>query len=46
MTRLTHLRSPDGVAPGNGYSQVVRGTGRFVLAIEAFATSGETDRAR
>lgn len=30
MTRLTHLGSPDGVAPGNGYSHVVWGTGRFV----------------
>ncbi|MFD7898382.1 RidA family protein [Streptomyces sp. NPDC059743] len=30
MTELTHLRAPDGVAPGNGYSHVVWGTGRFV----------------
>ncbi|MEV6418384.1 RidA family protein [Streptomyces sp. NPDC051662] len=30
MTELTHLRSPAGVAPGNGYSHVVWGTGRFV----------------
>ncbi|WP_405621459.1 RidA family protein [Streptomyces sp. NBC_01511] len=30
MTRLTHIHSPAGVAPGNGYSHVVWGTGRFV----------------
>ncbi|MEV8389242.1 MULTISPECIES: RidA family protein [unclassified Streptomyces] len=30
MTELTHLHSPAGVAPGNGYSHVVWGTGRFV----------------
>ncbi|WP_046500309.1 RidA family protein [Streptomyces odonnellii] len=30
MTELTHLPAPDGVAPGNGYSHVVWGTGRFV----------------
>ncbi|MEV4971171.1 RidA family protein [Streptomyces scopuliridis] len=30
MTELTHLRAPAGVAPGNGYSHVVWGTGRFV----------------
>ncbi|MFB7273286.1 RidA family protein [Streptomyces sp. NPDC056244] len=30
MTELTHLQAPDGVAPGNGYSHVVWGTGRFV----------------
>ncbi|MFE2848975.1 RidA family protein [Streptomyces scopuliridis] len=30
MTELTHLRSPAGVAPGNGYSHAVWGAGRFV----------------
>ncbi|QIQ01799.1 RidA family protein [Streptomyces liangshanensis] len=29
-THLTHVTAPDGVAPGNGYSHVVWGTGRFV----------------
>jgi enamine deaminase RidA (YjgF/YER057c/UK114 family) len=30
MTALTHIPTPDGVAPANGYSHVVIGTGRFV----------------
>lgn len=30
MSRLTHVPAPDGVAPGNGYSHVVYGTGTFV----------------
>ncbi|MFI9720395.1 RidA family protein [Streptomyces sp. NPDC052396] len=30
MKRLTHIHTPEGVAPGNGYSQVVHGTGRLV----------------
>ncbi|MEV5507741.1 RidA family protein [Streptomyces orinoci] len=30
MTQLTHIHAPEGVAPGNGYSQVVHGTGRLV----------------
>ena len=30
MTSLTHVSAPAGVAPGNGYSQVVSGTGRLV----------------
>ncbi|MER8073084.1 RidA family protein [Streptomyces sp. NPDC094034] len=30
MTELTHAHSPAGVAPGNGYSHVVWGTGRFI----------------
>ncbi|WP_327233605.1 RidA family protein [Streptomyces sp. NBC_01317] len=30
MTHLTHVTAPEGVAPGNGYSHVVWGTGRFV----------------
>lgn len=30
MTQLTHVRTPEGVATGNGYSHVVWGTGRFV----------------
>ncbi len=29
-TRLTHVKAPEGVAPGTGYSHVVWGTGRFV----------------
>lgn len=28
---LTHLTTPDGVAPGNGYSHVVAGSGRLVV---------------
>jgi enamine deaminase RidA (YjgF/YER057c/UK114 family) len=31
MTELTHLTTPDGVAPGNGYSHVVTGPGRLVV---------------
>ncbi|MEU3601434.1 RidA family protein [Streptomyces sp. NPDC006798] len=30
-TELTHIAAPEGVAPGNGYSQVVTGTGRLVV---------------
>ena len=30
MSQLSHAVAPDGVAPGNGYSHVVWGTGRFV----------------
>lgn len=30
MTQLTHIPAPDGVAPGNGYTNVVTGTGRLV----------------
>lgn len=30
MSRLTHVPAPEGVAPGNGYSHVVYGTGTFV----------------
>ncbi len=30
MTLLTHIPAPEGVAPGNGFSHVVLGTGRFV----------------
>jgi enamine deaminase RidA (YjgF/YER057c/UK114 family) len=30
MSALTHISAPDGVAPGNGYSQVVSGTGRLI----------------
>jgi enamine deaminase RidA (YjgF/YER057c/UK114 family) len=30
MTELTHIPAPDGVAPGNGYTNVVTGTGRLV----------------
>jgi enamine deaminase RidA (YjgF/YER057c/UK114 family) len=29
MSDLTHLAAPEGVAPGNGYSHVVLGTGTF-----------------
>jgi enamine deaminase RidA (YjgF/YER057c/UK114 family) len=28
--QLTHVKAPEGVAPGTGYSHVVWGTGRFV----------------
>jgi enamine deaminase RidA (YjgF/YER057c/UK114 family) len=28
--QLTHVKAPEGVAPGTGYSNVVWGTGRFV----------------
>ncbi|PVE04402.1 RidA family protein [Streptomyces scopuliridis] len=51
MTELTHLRSPAGIAPGNGYSHVVWGTGRFVAVSgqcafdEAGAIVGEGDPA-
>lgn len=30
MSQLTHIPAPAGVAPGNGYTQVVSGTGRLV----------------
>jgi len=30
MTQLTHISAPDGVAPGNGYTNVVTGTGRLI----------------
>lgn len=30
MSQLNYVVAPDGVAPGNGYSHVVWGTGRFV----------------
>jgi enamine deaminase RidA (YjgF/YER057c/UK114 family) len=30
MSHLTHICGPDGVAPGNGYSHVVLGEGRFI----------------
>ncbi|MGP9017473.1 RidA family protein [Streptomyces sp. BR1] len=30
MTSLTHIATPDGVAPGVNYSHVVWGTGRFI----------------
>jgi enamine deaminase RidA (YjgF/YER057c/UK114 family) len=29
-SRLTHIAAPEGVAPGNGYTHVVTGTGRWV----------------
>ncbi|QKW08379.1 RidA family protein [Streptomyces sp. NA04227] len=29
-THLTHIPTPDGLAPGNGYSHVVMGTGKFI----------------
>jgi enamine deaminase RidA (YjgF/YER057c/UK114 family) len=29
-TRLTHIAAPEGVAPGNGYTHVVMGTGRLI----------------
>jgi enamine deaminase RidA (YjgF/YER057c/UK114 family) len=30
MSELTHIQAPQGVAPGNGYSHVVWGEGRFI----------------
>lgn len=30
MSSLTHITTPEGLAPGNGYSHVVWGEGRFV----------------
>ncbi|MEV5957065.1 RidA family protein [Streptomyces sp. NPDC051987] len=30
MTRLTHISAPPGVAPSDGYTHVVTGTGRLV----------------
>ncbi|TVL92948.1 RidA family protein [Streptomyces sp. SAJ15] len=30
MPHLSHLAAPEGVAPGNGYSHVVWGTGRLI----------------
>lgn len=30
MSHLTHVSAPAGIAPGNGYSHVVWGSGRFV----------------
>ena len=29
-THLTHIAAPEGVAPGNGYTHVVMGTGRLI----------------
>jgi enamine deaminase RidA (YjgF/YER057c/UK114 family) len=43
MTELTHVIAPEGVAPGNGYSHVVWGTGTFVAVSGqcAFDEEGE-----
>ncbi|ATL31809.1 RidA family protein [Streptomyces formicae] len=30
MSRLTHIRAPEGVAPATAYTHVVMGTGRFI----------------
>jgi enamine deaminase RidA (YjgF/YER057c/UK114 family) len=30
MSQLMHIPAPDGVAPGNGYTNVVTGTGRLI----------------
>ncbi|WP_026212248.1 RidA family protein [Longispora albida] len=38
---LTHIAAPDGVAPGNGYSHVVWGTGRFVAISGQISVDGE-----
>ncbi|MCS0638509.1 RidA family protein [Streptomyces sp. LP05-1] len=35
-THLTHVRAPEGIAPGDGHSHVVWGSGRFI------AISGQT----
>lgn len=51
MSQLSHVVAPAGVAPGNGYSHVVWGTGRFVavsgqIALdESGALVGEGDPA-
>ncbi|MGW8377624.1 RidA family protein [Streptomyces sp. ODS28] len=51
MPHLTHVAAPPGVAPGNGYSHVVWGEGRFIalsgqIALdEKGALVGENDPA-
>ncbi|MET9297558.1 RidA family protein [Streptomyces sp. NPDC003077] len=40
-TRLTHIAAPEGVAPGNGYSHVVMGTGRLVALSGQVALDAE-----
>ncbi|KIF71138.1 endoribonuclease L-PSP [Streptomyces sp. AcH 505] len=41
MSRLTHVPAPEGVAPGNGYSHVVYGTGTFVAVSGQCAFDGD-----
>ena len=40
-TRLTHIPAPDGVAPGNGYTHVVMGSGRWVAISGQIALDAE-----
>ncbi|MGW7514019.1 RidA family protein [Streptomyces sp. NPDC054796] len=40
MSSLTHITAPSGVAPGNGYSHVVWGEGRFVAVSGQVALDG------
>ncbi|WP_328583999.1 RidA family protein [Streptomyces sp. NBC_00370] len=41
MSGLTHVPAPEGVAPGNGYSHVVYGTGTFVAVSGQCAFDGD-----
>lgn len=41
MSSLTHLSTPEGLAPGNGYSHVVWGDGRFVAVSGQIALDAE-----
>ena len=41
MSSLTHIATPDGLAPGNGFSHVVWGEGRFVAVSGQVAVDGE-----
>ncbi|SCK41725.1 RidA family protein [Streptomyces sp. WMMB 322] len=43
MSELTHISAPQGVAPGNGYSQVVWGEGRFVAVSGQIALDEKGD---
>ncbi|WP_326687085.1 RidA family protein [Streptomyces sp. NBC_01795] len=41
MSSLTHIATPDGLAPGNGFSHVVWGEGRFVAISGQVAVDAE-----
>ncbi|MEV0263681.1 RidA family protein [Streptomyces sp. NPDC050617] len=41
MTQLHHSPVPEGLAPGNGYSHVVWGTGRFVAVAGQIALDAD-----
>lgn len=41
MTDIVHLRAPDGVAPGIGYTQVIAATGRLVVVSGQVAIDAE-----